>query len=201
MLWTTVTFDIPLGTIKASQVVALNEDSVVVTQWKLMRTAWSSSSNWIWLRWETYTLKVVFVEHHTHFNVYVSQRSQIQFEVEDHAVYISFRWVTTTCLRWEPQPVTLWLYPVYIYSWVETWHVSSSWGVDVQDTVFLPTDPGITELCALELCFWSSCGKINTRSLILWQRSSCMTLALELDQQAKSFQIVNRYRWQVSICL
>ena len=27
-----------------------------------------------------YTLKVVFVEHHTHFNVYVSQRSQIQFE-------------------------------------------------------------------------------------------------------------------------
>jgi len=24
------------------------------------KTAWSSSSNWIWLRWETYTLKVVF---------------------------------------------------------------------------------------------------------------------------------------------
>ena len=36
------------------------------------------------------TLKVVFVEHHTHFNVYVSHRSQIQFEDEDHAVYISF---------------------------------------------------------------------------------------------------------------
>ena len=31
-----------------------------------------------------------------HFNVYVSQRSQIQFEDEDHAVYMSFRWVTTT---------------------------------------------------------------------------------------------------------
>jgi len=65
-----------------------------------------------WLCWETYTFKVVFVEHLTHFNVYVSQRSQIQFEDEDHAVYISFRWVTTTCLPWEPQPVTLWLYRV-----------------------------------------------------------------------------------------
>jgi len=29
-----------------------------------------------------------------------AQRSQIQFEDEDHAVYMSFRWVTTTCLRW-----------------------------------------------------------------------------------------------------
>jgi len=38
-----------------------------------------------------YTLKVVFIEHYTHFNVYVSQRSQIQFEGEDHAVYMSFR--------------------------------------------------------------------------------------------------------------
>jgi len=85
---------------------------VVVTQRKLVWTAWSSSSNWIWLRWETFTLKVVFVEHHKHFNEYVSQRSQIQFEDEDHAVYISFRWVTTTCLRWEPQPVTLCLYLV-----------------------------------------------------------------------------------------
>jgi len=99
-----------LGTIKASQVVVLNEDSVVVTQWKLMQTTWSSSSNWIWLRWETYTLKVVFVEHYTHFNVYVSQRGQIQFE----AVYMSFRWVTITCLHWEPQPVTLWLYPMIV---------------------------------------------------------------------------------------
>jgi len=43
-----------------------------------------------------------------------AQRSQIQFEDEDHAVYMSFRWVTTTCLRWEPQPVTLWLYPVHL---------------------------------------------------------------------------------------
>jgi len=34
-------------------------------------------------------------------------RSQIQFQDEDHAVYISFHWVTTTLLRWEPQPVTL----------------------------------------------------------------------------------------------
>jgi len=37
---------------------------VVVTQRKLISTAWSSSSNWIWLLWETYTLKVVFVENH-----------------------------------------------------------------------------------------------------------------------------------------
>ena len=35
-------------------------------------------------------------EHHTHFNVYVSQRSQIQFEDKNHAIYMSFRWVTTT---------------------------------------------------------------------------------------------------------
>ena len=63
-------------------------------------------------RWETYTLKVVFVEHHTQFNVDVSHRSQIQFEDEDHTLYISIRWVTTTCFRWEPQPVTLWLYQV-----------------------------------------------------------------------------------------
>jgi len=41
-----------------------------------------------------------------------AQRSLIQFEDEDHAVYMSFRWVTTTCLRWDPQPVTLWLYPM-----------------------------------------------------------------------------------------
>jgi len=40
---------------------------------------------------DTYTLKVVFVEHHTHVNVYVSQRSQIQFEDEAHAVYLGFR--------------------------------------------------------------------------------------------------------------
>ena len=40
--------------------------------------------------WETYTLKVVFVEHHTQFNVFVSQRSQIHFEDEDHAVYMNF---------------------------------------------------------------------------------------------------------------
>jgi len=41
-------------------------------------------------------IKGAFVEHHTHFYVYVSQRSQIQFKDEDHIVNISFRWVTTT---------------------------------------------------------------------------------------------------------
>ena len=54
------------------------------------------SSNWIWLRWETNTLKCVWCSTKTPFNVYVSQRSQIQFEDEDHAVYMSFRLVTTT---------------------------------------------------------------------------------------------------------
>jgi len=72
-------------------------------------------SNLIGLHWEKYTLKVVFVEHHTQICVYVSQRSQIQFEDEDRAIYMRFCWVTTTWLRWEPQPVTLWLYPVKIY--------------------------------------------------------------------------------------
>ena len=54
------------------------------------------SSNWIWFRWETNTIKCVWCSTKTTFNVYVSQRSQIQFEDEDHAVYMSFRWVTTT---------------------------------------------------------------------------------------------------------
>jgi len=40
-----------------------------------------------------------------------AQRSQIQFEDEDHAFYMSFRWVTTTCLRWEPQPVDALIVP------------------------------------------------------------------------------------------
>jgi len=71
-------------------------------------------SNLIRLRWETYTLKVVFIEHHTQICVYVSQWSQIQFEDEDCTIYMSFCWVTTTCLRREPQPVTLWLYPVVV---------------------------------------------------------------------------------------
>ena len=57
---------------------------------------WSSSSNWIWLCWETYTLKWVWCSMKTTFNVYVSQRIQTQFEDVDHNVYISFRWVTTT---------------------------------------------------------------------------------------------------------
>ena len=56
------------------------------------------SSNWIWLRWETNTLKCVWCSTKTTctFNVYVSRRSQIQFEDEDHAVYMSFRLVTNT---------------------------------------------------------------------------------------------------------
>ena len=60
------------------------------------------------------------MEHHTHFYVYVSQQSQVQFEDEDHTIYTSFHWVTTTCHRWEPQPVTLWLYPVIIACDVHT---------------------------------------------------------------------------------
>jgi len=78
----------------------------------IVRRLLKHASNWIWLRWETYTLKVVFVEHNPQFNVDVPQRSQIQFEDEGRAIYMSFCWVTTTCLRWEPQSVTLWLYPV-----------------------------------------------------------------------------------------
>jgi len=35
-------------------------------------------------------------------NVYVSERSQIQFENENHAVYMSFRWVTTTLSSLRP---------------------------------------------------------------------------------------------------
>jgi len=54
------------------------------------------SSNWIWLRWETNTLKCVWCSMKTTFNLYVSHRSHIQFEDEDHAVYMSFRWVTTS---------------------------------------------------------------------------------------------------------
>ena len=43
---------------------------------------------------------------------YVSHQSQIQFQDEDHAVFISFCWVTSTWHRWKPQPVTLRLLPV-----------------------------------------------------------------------------------------
>jgi len=65
-------------------------------------------------------LTVVFVEHHTPLHVYVSHRSQIQFEDEDHTIHNSVRGVTTTCLRLKPQLVTLCLYPVMIkdvYLW------------------------------------------------------------------------------------
>jgi len=59
--------------------VYVGETGDTLYQRHLLNFAW-----WCWRscmsRWETYTLKVVFVEHHTHFNVYVSQRSQIQFE-------------------------------------------------------------------------------------------------------------------------
>ena len=40
--------------------------------------------------------KCVWCSTKTTFNVYVSQQSQIQFEDEDLAVYMSFHWVTTT---------------------------------------------------------------------------------------------------------
>jgi len=65
-------------------------------------------------------LTVVFVEHHTPLHVYVSHRSQIQFEDEDHTIHNSVRGVTTTRLCLEPQLVTLCLYPVMIkdvYLW------------------------------------------------------------------------------------
>ena len=77
-----------------------------------------------------------------------AQRSQIQFEDEDHA-YMSFRWVTTTCLRWEPQPVTLLLYPVVIapilYKWLTAslkclpplW-VSQLWPFDLESDWAIP---------------------------------------------------------------
>jgi len=50
-----------LGTIKASQVVVLNENSCKQHDPHLQ-------------------IEFDFVEKHVHFNVYVSQRSQIQFE-------------------------------------------------------------------------------------------------------------------------
>ena len=56
---------------------------VVVTQRKLMQTAWSSYSNWIWLRWEKFTWNCVWCSTKTTFNVYVSRRSHVQFEDED----------------------------------------------------------------------------------------------------------------------
>jgi len=51
---------------------------VVVTQQKLIEIASSSSSNWIWLPWETYIQVCVWCSTKTTFNVYVSQRSQIK---------------------------------------------------------------------------------------------------------------------------
>ena len=42
-------------------------------------------------RKHNYTLKCVWFSKKTTFNVYVSQRSQTQFEDEDHAVFMSFR--------------------------------------------------------------------------------------------------------------
>ena len=81
---------------------------------------------------------MVFVEHLTHFYVYVSQRSQIQFEDEDHAIDMSFRWVTTTCLRWEPRPVTLWLYPVGVSrSWLSLTLTSDLWCIGICPFLFI----------------------------------------------------------------
>ena len=48
--------------------------------------------NWISLRNICIKMCVVLNEDH----IYVSQRSQIHFKDEDHAVHMSFRWVTTT---------------------------------------------------------------------------------------------------------
>jgi len=69
---------------------------VVVTQRKLMET-FILSSNWIWLRWETNTLKCVWCSTKTTFNVYVSQRRMkiMQFSlsynyivfVENHSLW------------------------------------------------------------------------------------------------------------------
>ena len=60
------------------------------------------------------SLKGVWCSTKTTFtrNVYVFHQSQIQFQDEDHAVFISFRWVTSTWHCWEPQPVRLRLHPV-----------------------------------------------------------------------------------------
>jgi len=41
-----------------------------------------------YIQYKLMNTTVVFVEHHTFFNVYVSYRSQIQLEDENHAVYI-----------------------------------------------------------------------------------------------------------------
>ena len=35
--------------------------------------------------------------------------------------------------------------------WLQTWNMTSSWVVDVQDTNFMFTGPSLPELCALEL--------------------------------------------------
>jgi len=42
------------------------------------------------------TDKMCVMLNEDHLYVNVSKQSQIQFEDEDHAVYMSFRWVTTT---------------------------------------------------------------------------------------------------------
>jgi len=38
--------------------------------------------------------------------------NEVKFNLRMRVMLLT--WVTTTCLRWEPQPVTLWLYPVYV---------------------------------------------------------------------------------------
>jgi len=49
---------------------------------------WSQIYGMLYIR---YTLKCVWCSTKTSFNVYVSQRSQIQLEDVDHAVYKGFR--------------------------------------------------------------------------------------------------------------
>jgi len=75
------------------------------------------NSNLIWLRWETYTLKVVFVEHHTQICVYIcfSTKSNSIWGWGSRYLYeFLLSNNNMSSLRTKPQSVTLWLYPVNI---------------------------------------------------------------------------------------
>jgi len=93
---------------------------VVVTQRKLMLTAWSSSWNWIWLQWETYTFKVVFVEHHTPFLwppvapcAYRISSFIIKIIVQSQ-FYLGMRWYSHHTI-WYPsiRKETIWLFTIW----------------------------------------------------------------------------------------
>jgi len=151
-----------LGTNKPSKVVVLYEDSVVVTQRKLKLNLtslglgsrylyeFSLSNNYIssfktttcdalivpsvnsvilnlnlnltsmrniytkrcMVRMRIMLFTWVFVEYQLHCLRWEPQHVTLWLYP---VVYISFRWVITTCLRWQPQPVTIWLYPVVIW--------------------------------------------------------------------------------------